>query len=439
MTMKKLINSLLSFSIFSKFVNVFTLLVFFLYLFSNSTKAINFANNGDFELSSTTSNSTWFAYGTTHTYSIETVSPISGLYSGKSTIGTVATALTYQSLYVFTTLPKGATYTVSMKVKSSVDFTTAAGGGVQAFLTRSFGDGGTIGTSAITSLTANTVQTITFDVTPFLDAGDGGNVSGVCKLGLYFGKLPVGATILIDDVSVVEKDNLTNLNLCNGDFESVSGNLILAPTGSTYNGISSGGTTKAQTELYDGWSSLRKGTSAAGPYPYTTADIRVLMDYVTPISGLNSILITSTGTPTTVSTDTRFLWMFAGLYSQNYIVTFKAKASVATNTVGVQLGYSTYTGFSEKVLNLTTDVQTFSFSTTSAYNGTGGLNSLQFNFGKLPNGVSVWIDDVQLELKVPVTAVSLTPSSALLAIGAKEQLLGAQPIIILPLWMPMVW
>lgn len=356
--------------------------------------ATNFVSNGDFEASSSTGSSYWNTAGSNHTYSIETTSPIAGLYSAKATIGTAASSASSQGLYTYVTLPKAATYTVTFTVKSSVDFTATASVGVQGALVQSYGNFTWLGNSTLNSLTANISKTISYDVTTTT------TTTGLCKLAVYYGGLAANATILIDNVTVTEKTgtSLTNTNLCNGDFETVSGTGLYNPSGYTYNGLTSGGLTKSDSEKYYGWSLLRKGIDAS---TYTSADMTAAIDNTAPLSGSNSMKLTSTGTATAVTTDLQFDWVFGGIKDANYTVSFKAKTDAAGG-YNLRVALQSWGGnyyINEQTCALTTSVQTFTLTSTATFAYSDGRNILRFLLGTLPGGVSVWLDDIVIAVK----------------------------------------
>ena len=374
-------------------------------VFIQVAKATNFVSNGDFEASTAIGSSYWATNGSNHTFSIETSAPISGAYSAKATIGTVAASSTLQGLYTMVTLPKAATYTVTFTVKSSVDFTQNGTIGVIGQVVQSYGAYGSFGVSTFNSLTANIPKTITYDVTTTTTN------TGMCKLAVYYGGLAAGATILIDNVTVTEKTgtSLTNTNLCNGDFETVSGTGLFTTTGYTYNGLTSGTPTKAQCELYYGWSLLRKGIDVA---TYTTANMTAAIDNTTPLSGTNSMKLTSTGTATAITSDLQFDWIFGGLKDANYTVSFKAKTD-AVGGYNLRVALLPWGGgnlISEQTCALTTTAQTFTLTSTAVFAASDGRNILKFLLGTLPNGVSVWLDDIVIAVKQTPT-ISWTQSA----------------------------
>jgi len=363
--------------------------IFFLLSFLIGVNATNFVSNGDFEASSAIANSYWTTTGSNHTYSIETSSPIAGSYSAKATINTAAAGYASQGLFTYVTLPKAATYTVTFTVKSSVDFTQNGTIGVEGILSQSYGGFTYIGTSSLNSLVANTAKTISFDVTTTTAN------TGLCKLGVYYGGLATNATILIDNVTVTEKTgtSLTNTNLCNGDFETVSGNGIYNPANYTYNGLTSGTPNAAQTQLYYGWS-LDKLTSS-------TASMTAAIDNTTPLSGTNSMKLTSNGTATATTTDLQFDWVFGGIKDANYTVSFKAKTDAAGG-YNLRVALQSWGGnyyINEQTCALTTTTQTFTLTSTATFAYSDGRNILRFLLGTLPNGVSVWLDDIVIAVK----------------------------------------
>ena len=368
---------------------ILTLILMLLSSFTLGVNATNFVSNGNFEASSATTSSYWAATGSNHTYAIETTSPIAGNYSAKATIGTAVASASSQGLYTYVTLPKAAAYTITFTVKSSVDFTVSGSMGVQGALVQSYGGFTWLGNSTLNSLTANTPKTITFDVTTTTTN------TGLCKLAVYYGGLATGATILIDNVTVTDKSgtSLTNTNLCNGDFETLSGSGIYNPSNYTYNGLTTGTPNKAQSELYYGWSLVKLTAS--------TAAMTAAIDNTIPLSGANSMKITSTGTASVTTTDLQFDWVFGGIKDANYTVSFKAKTDAAGG-YNLRVALQSWGGnyyINEQTCALTTANQTFTLTSTATFAYSDGRNILKFLLGTLPIGVSVWLDDIVIAVK----------------------------------------
>lgn len=348
----------------------------------------NIVSNGDFELTSKTTETFWYSAGLGHKFTIEEINPLSGKRSGKSTIEVLASGLTKQSLYTYIMLPKEAVYKVSISLSSTTDLLT----GVQAVINRSYGDFGWMANSPIVSIEANIPKTIDFEITTPKEN------TGLCKLSLYFGKLPVGHSILIDNVSITEKNPVIDKNLCNGDFESKSGNVIYTFTDYISNGIEKGVThNKAQCELYCGWSFLK--------YNDTSADISIQIDSsASKITQKKSLKVMSINTPTTMSDDYILAWVLGGVKNQNYIVSFKAKSSI---NVSIDLLLQCWTlrkdqnsvYIPEQSIKLTPKVQLYTFTTETPFNNPDGRLVLKFLLGKLPKGVSVWFDDFFISTK----------------------------------------
>ncbi|MBV5342952.1 Ig-like domain-containing protein, partial [bacterium] len=106
----------------------------------------------------------------------------------------------------------------------------------------------------------------------------------------------------------------------------------------------------------------------------------------------------------------------------NYTVSFTAKSSVATS-IGVGMtnwGVTNY--LPEQTVSLTTTAQTFSFTTSTLINQSDNRTIFSFRMGKLPAGVSVWIDDVVITMGIPVASVSVSPATALVSVGSTVQL-----------------
>ena len=378
----------------------------------------NIISNGDFELGTVLASSYWATTTTSpgaQTVSIDNTSQISGVNSIKANVTTTAgpSYTTRLGIYQFMTLPKAATYTVTFKAKSTANCTMLAS------LAQSYSGYSALFTSTPFNVT-NTLQTFTCDIT----IADLTISTGLCKFSISYGAAIAGTNIYIDDVTVIEKTALTDRNLCNGDFEKTMSNTIYNTSNYTYNGMTSGTPDATQNQMYYGWT-LDK-------YTTRTADVSASIDTSSPISGAKSILLSSVGTATSNAADVMFCWVFAGQKDQLYAISFKAKASTAC-TMAVDLSAVAYVDATSSLLtaqtcNLTTSVQSFTFATTKKFvQSADGRAVLRFQLGKLPNGVSVSLDDVVLSVKeTPViswsqnlstvkttdNSVSLTASSA---------------------------
>jgi len=363
----------------------------------------NIVSNGDFELGTATATGWWTTSGT-QTYSIDNTSPISGLNSAKIVTGTAGTSITSQGLYQALILPKAATYTVTFKAKASANCS------VQGILVQSFSNFGWLASSPLFNVTS-TAQTFTYDITTT-------SLTGLCKFAFYYGNVVTGTSIWLDDITVVEKNPLTNTNLCNGDFESLMNNAMYTPGGYIYNFRTSGTSTAAENQYYAGWTKL-KVTSV-------TDTAAIIFDSGSEkISGSKSLkytMVSNGATHNNFSPDQQLAWLFAGVKDKNYTVSFTAKSSVPTS-IGVGMtnwGVTNY--LPEQNVLLTNTAQTFSFTTSTLINQSDNRVIFSFRMGKLPAGVSVWIDDVVITMGIPVASISVSPSTALVSVGSTVQL-----------------
>jgi sialate O-acetylesterase len=370
----------------------------------------NIVSNGDFEQGTATASGWWTASGT-QTYSIDNTSPISGLNSAKIITGTAGTSITSQGLYQALILPKAATYTVTFKAKASVACA------IQGILVQSFSNFGWLASSPTFNITTSS-QSFSYDITTTA-------LTGLCKFAFYYGNVASGSTIWLDDITVVEKNPLLNTNLCNGDFEALMNNAMYTPGGYSYNFRTSGTSTAGENQYYSGWTKL-KITSV-------TDTAAIIFDSGSDkVSGVKSLKYTmvSNGTShNSLSTDQQLAWLFAGVKDKIYTVSFTAKSSVAT-TIGVGItnwGVTNY--LPEQTVSLSLAPQTFTYTTSTLINQSDNRVIFSFRMGKLPAGVSVWIDDVVITMGIPVASVSVSPATALVSVGSTVQLsLSVLPI-----------
>jgi sialate O-acetylesterase len=377
--------------------------IFIILFVTGFLSAGNIVSNGDFELGTTTATCWWTASGT-QTFSIDNTSPISGINSAKVITGTAGTSITSQGLYHMLILPKAATYTVSFKAKAS------AGCAIQSLLVQSFSNFGWLASSPMFNLTT-TAQTFSYDITTT-------SLTALCKFAFYYGNVTAGTAIWLDDITVVEKSPLSNTNLCNGDFEALMNNAMYNSGGYYYNFRISGTSTANENQYYAGWTKL-KLTSV-------TDTAAIIFDSGSDkISGTKSLKYTMVSNGTShnnLSTDQQLSWVFAGVKDKSYTVSFTAKSSVPT-TIGVAItnwGVTNY--LTEQNVLLNTTAQTFTYTTTTAINQADNRTIFSFRMGKLPAGVSVWIDDVIITMGIPVASVSISPANALVSAGSTVQL-----------------
>ena len=360
--------------------NVFTLVLGI--LMTLNAYSTNIVSNGNFELPGAATASWWVSTGITgnSTFDISTTTPISGTNSALITVNTTGSSASNSGIYQFISVPKASVYTVSYTAKSSAPCS------MTAVVLEYFGAGTWLASGGV-SLTS-TAKTFTFTLgTNLLPT-----TVGICKLAFFCGTAASGTQVWIDDVTVTEKTPLTDLNLVNGDFENDQPNILFASS------------SVSTTPVYGGWNNVKTNTA-------TNSSMTAVVDNTAPISGTQSLKITATGTASTKSNDLMLIYVFAGLKDAYYTVSFKAKAS-SPCTMGTFLTAWDYTAspscdyISEKTSNLTTEVQTFSYSSTLPFLNVGNRANIRFLFGKLPNGVSVWLDDVQVSMAVNSTAVS---------------------------------
>ncbi|MBV5342951.1 hypothetical protein JZU68_04865, partial [bacterium] len=235
----------------------------------------------------------WWTASGTQTFSIDNTSPISGLNSAKIITGAAGTSITSQGLYQALILPKAATYTVTFKAKASANCS------VQGILVQSFSNFGWLASSPMFNVTT-TAQTFTYDITTT-------SLTGLCKFAFYYGNVATGTSIWLDDITVVEKNPLTNTNLCNGDFESLMNNAMYTPGGYIYNFRTSGTSTAAENQYYAGWTIL-KLTSV-------TDTAAIIFDSGSDkISGTKSLkytMVSNGASHNNLSTDQQLSWVFA--------------------------------------------------------------------------------------------------------------------------------
>ena len=381
-----------------KAYSIFTLLFISVILVAG-----NIVSNGNFELGTSMATGWWNTSGT-QTYTIDNTTPISGLNSAKVVTGTAGTSITSQGLYQALILPKAATYTVTFKAKASAPCA------IQGILVQSFSNFGWLASSSLFNVTTN-AQTFTYDITTTA-------LTGLCKFAFYYGNVATGTTIWLDDITVVEKNPLTNTNLCNGDFEALMNNAMYTPGGYSYNFRASGTSTAVENQYYAGWTKL-KLTSV-------TDTAAIIFDAgADKISGSKSLKYTMVANGTAhnnLSTDQQLAWVFAGVKDKVYTISFKAKSSVATS-IGVALtnwGVTNY--LPEQSVFVTTTAQTFTYTTTTPINQADNRTIFSFRMGKLPAGVSVWFDDVVITMGIPVASVSVSPATALVSVGSTVQL-----------------
>ena len=390
-----------------------SLFLFFLSLISFNVSAGNFISNGDFEftgIQNSVANTYWNSFqqnSATQSITIDAGSPISGTKSLKITPTNSGTTSAITNLYCLQpiSLPKQTTFTVTFKAKSTANCSLLVS------LLRSFGDYATLPGSSNSFNITPSVQTFTFDFTTT-------TVCGFYRLLLNYGTLATTTSLYLDDFSIVEKTSSFETNLCNGDFEAAVLNAVYVPSSYKYNDlVSPAALTLAACSIYYGWTKLvATGTGK-------TAEMSLVFDNLSALSGTKSAKITQTGTATNSTSDLMMSWLFIGVKDMLYTTSFKMKASNDC-TVGVSivpLGGASI--MSEQSIALKANVlQTVSFSSTIPFAYTYNSATLNFLFGKVPNGTSVWVDDVTLVQGIPVTEVIISPSPLAVSTGASAQL-----------------
>lgn len=380
------------------------------FLFYLNSFAGNIVNNGDFELGSISSTSGWTTIGTQN-FSIESVNPLAGVYSAKIITG-ISTPGNIQSQGVsqFLNFPANSRYLVSFKAKAS------AACNIQGFVVQAFNPFGMLASSSNIYLTTST-QSFSYYVNSI-------SLSGLCNFVFNYGNVATGTTIWLDDIVVQESQPLTSANLCNGDFENSMNNALCTPSGYNYNFRSTGTSTSNENQYFYGWTNLRLSTVSDTALICFDASVN-------KIAGAKSLKFTKVASGsqhTLTSQDLRFAWLFAGVRSKYYTISFKAKSSVnlnigvaisnmVTNTNLVAVNY-----LKEQTLSLSPVVKTYICSTTTPINQTDNRCVLAFCLGMLPANASVWIDDVNLMEGESVSGLSLSTTKATVNMKSTVQL-----------------
>jgi hypothetical protein len=197
-------------------------------------------------------------------------------------------------------------------------------------------------------------------------------VVGAGSFAFYFGHLEAGTQIWLDDISITEVTYpLTDGNICNGDFESDVAN---APYYSA-------------PQLY-GWSKHLDG-----------ATVNYEIDEVSPISGNKSMKITGVGTPASNPWKAQLIWVYSPVLGQQWMCEFKAR-STANFVMTVESFDSWLEGGRNNNLfksefQITPEIKTYKLDAPTAVQNQHDSYFLAFWVGNLPDGASVWIDDVK--------------------------------------------
>jgi hypothetical protein len=200
-------------------------------------------------------------------------------------------------------------------------------------------------------------------------------VVGTGSFAFYFGHLEAGTQIWLDDISITEVTTpLTDGNLCNGGFESdeVNAPYYTAP-------------------LLYGWSKHMDGATA-----------NYEIDETTPISGNKSMKITGVGTPASNGWKAQLIWVYSPVLGQQYMCEFKAR-STANFVMTVESFDSWLEGGRKNDLfksefNITNETTTFKLDSATFVANQNDSYFLAFWVGLLPDGASVWIDDIKYNL-----------------------------------------
>ncbi|MEA4839994.1 MAG: carbohydrate binding domain-containing protein [Bacteroidales bacterium] len=199
------------------------------------------------------------------------------------------------------------------------------------------------------------------------------DVVGCGNFTFFLGNLEAGTQIWLDDISITEVTSpLTDGNICNGDFEADAAN-------DSYYG-------KPQI---CGWSEHMDG-----------ATVNYEIDQTTPISGNKSLKITGvSGTPATDGWKAQLIWMFSPIIGKTYMIEFKAK-STADFKMAVEAwdDWNNNTRINQlfwQEFDITNEVKTFKLGNVSAVATVYNRYFLAFWLGLIPNGASVWIDDIK--------------------------------------------
>jgi hypothetical protein len=130
------------------------------------------------------------------------------------------------------------------------------------------------------------------------------------------------------------------------------------------------------------------------------ATVNYEIDQTTPISGNKSIKITGvSGTPASDGWKAQLIWMFSPIIGKTYMIEFKAK-STADFKMAVEAwdDWNNNTRLNQlfwQEFDITNETKTFKLSNVSATATVYNRYFLAFWLGFIPNGASVWIDDVK--------------------------------------------
>lgn len=342
----------------------FLLIAIFAAISFNINAQTNFVTNGDFEDGTTNgwSSQSWEGSMTLNTDDSE---PISGK---KSLVVTIITStgnhiitedFWKQNINWRMPISKGAKYKVSFKAVAS-DPCSIIGSFDQNFAPFSM-------IAQHTFQLTTTPQTYEFTTDTFP------TVIGCGNFTFFLGNLEAGTQIWLDDINITEVTSpLTDGNICNGDFEEDVAN-------DSYYG----------KPLIYGWSEHMDG-----------ATVNYEIDKTAPISGKQSIKITGvSGTPASDGWKAQLIWMFSPIIGKTYMIEFKAKSS-ADFKMAVEAwdDWNNNTRLNQlfwQEFNITSETKTFKLDNVSAASNVYNRYFLAFWLGLIPNGASVWIDDIK--------------------------------------------
>ena len=129
--------------------------------------------------------------------------------------------------------------------------------------------------------------------------------------------------------------------------------------------------------------------------PYS--GVVVSVDNVVAFAGTNSVKIRVNTTP--IQPDSSALASFFTLQKNaTYKIRFKAKSSVATTLSVVLKDYFVSGNIWQNTASLTTSFQQFECTTSDPVLASNHNGVLMFSYELVPNGTTVWIDDVELSI-----------------------------------------
>jgi len=334
----------------------------------NIISAINFVSNGTFE--NDLDGWSQIENEGTHSFVSDATLPLGGSKSGLITILTSTTngliGDNYkQGLRWRMSTIRNATYKVRFKARASKEIQLVT------MFQQNFAPYNGFGENEWTITTS--AQNYEIDITN--DKGVGGDWCFI----FYYGHLAAGDKLWIDDVSIEETPNqtttqLTDGNICNGDFEA-----NIANSGADL--------------IAGGWRTFN-----ADPARTTFA-----IDNATPISGTKSFKGTAIQEGT-AGWHSQIIWNFCPVVGQLYSLEFKAKASENVGIVVESIDdwpvrdnamcYLTY--------DITPSVQSFKADISTPVTEYDTY-TLIFWLGNLKAGKSIWLDDIKLYLTNPNT------------------------------------